>query len=163
MSQDMESAGSAGRAIITFSRGWQTLVATRSLGRRGVQVITGDEYRMTAASFSRYSSAEFRYPNPTKEPEAFLDALEKTVIEHKPDILGLSALLTVTMVKMGEIIDVLKAKGIREKVKVIVGGTPVTSDFARKIGADFRAYNAVEGVNKCVEWLVKKGKTGDSK
>jgi predicted ATP-grasp superfamily ATP-dependent carboligase len=85
MSGKIEKADSAGRAIITFSRGWQTLVATRSLGRRGVEVITGDEYAMTAASFSRYSTAEFRYPNPTKEPEAFLDTLEKIVLEHKPE------------------------------------------------------------------------------
>jgi predicted ATP-grasp superfamily ATP-dependent carboligase len=81
----MEKPGSTGRAIITFSRGWQTLVATRSLGRRGVEVITGDEYSMTAASFSKYSTAEFRYPNPTKEPQAFLDTLEKTVLEYKPE------------------------------------------------------------------------------
>lgn len=84
MSKHTENTGSAGRAIITFSRGWQTLVATRSLGRRGVEVITGDEYAMTAASFSRYSIAEFRYPSPTKEPEAFLDVLEKAVLEYKP-------------------------------------------------------------------------------
>ncbi|MHC4478587.1 MAG: carboxylate--amine ligase [Planctomycetota bacterium] len=85
MSEQAEKESSLGRAIITFSRGWQTLVATRSLGRRGVEVITGDEYAMTAASFSKYSVAEFRYPNPTKEPEAFLDLLEKTVLEHKPE------------------------------------------------------------------------------
>lgn len=85
MSEQIESNKNAGRAIITFSRGWQTLVATRSLGRRGVEVITGDEYAMTAASFSRYSVADFRYPNPTKEPKAFLDTLEKVVIEHKPE------------------------------------------------------------------------------
>jgi predicted ATP-grasp superfamily ATP-dependent carboligase len=85
MSKRKEEIGSAGKAIITFSRGWQTLVATRSLGRRGVGVITGDEYAMTAASFSKYSIADFRYPNPTKEPEAFLDTLEKVVLEHKPE------------------------------------------------------------------------------
>ncbi len=85
MSENKERLGSAGRAIITFSRGWQTLVATRSLGRRGVEVITGDEYAMTTASFSRYSVAEFRYPNPTKEPDAFLDVLEQTVLKHKPE------------------------------------------------------------------------------
>ena len=85
MSEQTEKTNSAGRAIITFSRGWQTLVATRSLGRRGVEVITGDEYAMTAASFSKYSVADFRYPNPTAEPEAFLDALEKVVTEYKPE------------------------------------------------------------------------------
>ncbi len=73
-----------GRAVVTFSRGWQTLVAVRSLGRRGVEVITGDEYPLTAAAMSRYSVADFRYPNPTKKPEAFLDALERTVINNKP-------------------------------------------------------------------------------
>ena len=85
MSQEKEKSGSSGRAIVTFSRGWQTLVVTRSLGRRGVEVITGDEYAMTAASLSRYSIAEFRYPNPTKEPDAFLDVLEQTILKHKPD------------------------------------------------------------------------------
>jgi predicted ATP-grasp superfamily ATP-dependent carboligase len=85
VSEQIENSGSAGRAIITFSRGWQTLVATRSLGRRGIEVITGDEYPMTAASFSKYSVADFRYPNPTKEPQAFLDTLEKIVIENKPE------------------------------------------------------------------------------
>ena len=85
MSKSSEKKEQAGRAIITFSRGWQTLVATRSLGRHGVEVITGDEYAMTAASFSRYSIADFRYPDPTKEPERFLDILEETVIRHKPD------------------------------------------------------------------------------
>jgi len=74
----------AGRAVVTFGRGWQTLVAVRSLGRRGVEVITGDEYPLTAAAMSRYSVADFRYPNPTKKPEAFLDALERTVINNKP-------------------------------------------------------------------------------
>jgi len=82
--KEAEKSGNAGKAIITFSRGWQTLVAVRSLGRRGVEVITGDEYAMTAAAFSRYSKAEFRYPNPTKEPEKFLDTLERVVLEHKP-------------------------------------------------------------------------------
>ena len=79
-----DEIGRAGKAIITFARGWQTLVATRSLGRHGVAVVTGDEYAMTAASFSRYSVADFRYPNPTQEPEAFLDTLEQVVLEHKP-------------------------------------------------------------------------------
>ncbi len=73
-----------GRAVVTYARGWQSLVATRSLGLHGVEVVTGDEYAMTAASFSRYSIAEFRYPNVTKDPQGFLDALEAAVIKHKP-------------------------------------------------------------------------------
>lgn len=73
-----------GRAIITFSRGWQSLVATRSLGNRGVEVVTGDEYPLTPASFSRFSIAEFRYPNITDDSEGFLDALEEAVIIFNP-------------------------------------------------------------------------------
>ncbi len=77
--------GRPGRAIITYARGWQSLAATRSLGRRGVDVVTGDEFALTPSSFSRYSIADFRYPSPTAEPEKFLDVLEETIIKYKPD------------------------------------------------------------------------------
>jgi 5-methyltetrahydrofolate--homocysteine methyltransferase len=75
------------------------------------------------------------------------------VREHQPAILGMSALLTLTMPKMGEVITTLKETSLRGKVKVILGGTPVTDEFAQSIGADHRAANALEGVKKCVEWV----------
>jgi corrinoid protein of di/trimethylamine methyltransferase len=75
------------------------------------------------------------------------------VRQRAPHILGLSALLTMTMPKMGEVIAALTTAGLRGRVKVIVGGTPVTSDFAQAIGADHRAADAVEGVAKCVDWM----------
>lgn len=81
------------------------------------------------------------------------------VKEHKPSILGLSALLTVTMPKMGEIIAALKAAGLREGMRVIIGGSSVSAQFAEGIGADHSSNNAVEGVNKCVDW-VKGGDEG---
>ena len=81
------------------------------------------------------------------------DTIINAVKERKPDILGLSALLTVTMPKMGEAIEALKVADLREKVKVIVGGSPVTPEFAEKIGADHCAVNALEGVKKCTEWM----------
>ena len=74
----------AGRAIVTFARGWQTLVAVRSLGRRGVEVITGDQYSMTPGSLSKYCTGKFKYPDPAKDPEGFIHALERVVIENKP-------------------------------------------------------------------------------
>lgn len=73
--------------------------------------------------------------------------------EHQPSIVGMSALLTLTMPKMGEVIEALKASSMREKVKVILGGTPITEEFAASIGADHKAVNALEGVKKCVEWV----------
>jgi 5-methyltetrahydrofolate--homocysteine methyltransferase len=79
-----------------------------------------------------------------------------TVKVEKPQILGLSALLTVTMPAMGEVIKQLRTTGLRDHVKVIVGGSPVTKEFADKIGADYRAADAVDGINKCIAWMNSK-------
>ena len=66
----------------------------------------------------------------------------KKVKEEKPDFLGLSALLTTTMLAMRETIEVLEEEGLRDSVKIIIGGAPVTSDFADEIGADGYAPDA---------------------
>lgn len=66
--------------------------------------------------------------------------------EHKPDILGLSALLTTTMPEMKKVIDALTAKGFRGSIKVMVGGAPVNDKFARDISADGYAPDAGEAV-----------------
>ncbi len=63
--------------------------------------------------------------------------------EHNADVLAMSALLTTTMPVMKEVIDLLKKEGIREQVKVIVGGAPVSEAYAEEIGAD--AYGADAG------------------
>ena len=81
------------------------------------------------------------------------DKIINAIKEHQPSIVGMSALLTLTMTKMGEVIEALKAASIREKVKVILGGTSITEEFAASIGADHKAVNALEGVKKCVEWV----------
>ena len=75
------------------------------------------------------------------------------VREHKPVIVGLSALLTLTMPKMAEVMAALKEAGLRDEVKVIIGGTSVTPQFAERIGADHSTTNAAEGVEKCLEWV----------
>jgi 5-methyltetrahydrofolate--homocysteine methyltransferase len=66
------------------------------------------------------------------EPEGFLQAVN----DHNADIVGLSALLTTTMPMMKKTIDVLIEGGIRDSIKIIVGGAPVTQAFASEIGAD---------------------------
>ena len=81
------------------------------------------------------------------------DKIISAIKEHQPSIVGMSALLTLTMPKMGEVIEALKANSMREKVKVILGGTSITEEFAASIGADHKAVNALEGVKKCVEWI----------
>ena len=70
--------------------------------------------------------------------EKFIQAVK----EHKADILCMSALLTTTMSYMEEVIKALKASGIRDEVKVMIGGAPVSESFARQIGADGYSDNA---------------------
>lgn len=64
--------------------------------------------------------------------EKFLEAIKK----HDPDVLAMSALLTTTAPEQERIIKALKDAGIRDKVKIMIGGGPITEDFAEKIGAD---------------------------
>jgi len=83
------------------------------------------------------------------EPQAILDAVKN---EH-PQFLGLSALLTSTMMHMSDTIQALKESGLRDKVKVIIGGAPASEEFAQSIGADgygadgFQAVALVESLN----------------
>ena len=76
-----------------------------------------------------------------QKPEAFIEAIK----EHKPNIVGMSALLTTTMRAMGHTIKAIEEAGLRDQVKVIVGGAPVDQDFADRIGADGYGSNAVAG------------------
>ena len=75
-----------------------------------------------------------------------VEALIEKVKELKPDILGLSALLTTTMPEMQRVIESLDASGLRRQVKVMVGGAPVSAAFAQKIGADGYGRDAGEAV-----------------
>ncbi|MBR3848237.1 MAG: corrinoid protein [Oscillospiraceae bacterium] len=72
------------------------------------------------------------------------DKVVSAVREKAPDIVALSALLTTTMKNQETVIEALTAAGLRESVKVIVGGAPVTEEFARSIGADGYAKDASE-------------------
>ncbi|MFP4194191.1 MAG: corrinoid protein [Desulfosalsimonas sp.] len=78
------------------------------------------------------------------DTQVFVDAVK----EHKPDLLGMSALLTTTMPRMGEVVNALKEAGIRDQVKVMVGGAPVTEEFTKEIGADIYGANAASSVEK---------------
>ena len=83
------------------------------------------------------------------------DVPTEKIVEHvkneKPDYLGLSALMTTTMVEMGEVISALKASGLRDKVKILIGGAAVSGEYAQEIGADaycvdgFHAIRVLDG------------------
>ncbi len=83
-------------------------------------------------------------------PEKFVQAIK----EKKAQIVGLSALLTTTMPSMKDVIKALEEEGIRNKVKVMIGGAPVTQNYADEIGADGYAPDAASAADKAKE-LVK--------
>jgi len=66
------------------------------------------------------------------------------VREQKPAILGLGAYMTTTMLQMKDVVDCLKAEGLRDQVRVMVGGVPTTQEFADEIGADSWGKDALE-------------------
>lgn len=81
--------------------------------------------------------------------EQFINAIKK----HEPQILGLSALLTTTMLEMEKIIKAIEEANLRNKVKIMVGGAPVSERYASSIGADMFANNASEAVEKAIGLL----------
>jgi len=81
-------------------------------------------------------------------PEKFVEAAKQGA-----QIIGLSALLTTTMPAMKKVIDVFRESGLREKVKIMVGGAPVTQEYADEIGADGYASDAASAVDKAKELL----------
>jgi len=82
-----------------------------------------------------------------KSPEQFIEAVK----EHQPHIVGMSALLTTTMPAMKETIDAFVEAGIRDKVKIIVGGAPVSRQFAEEIGADGYGEDAISARDLCIK------------
>jgi methanogenic corrinoid protein MtbC1 len=85
-------------------------------------------------------------------PEKFVEA----IIEYKPDIVGFSAFLTTTMPMFKANINALEKAGIRDNVIVMVGGAPVTQEYADKVGADAYAPDASTAVRMAKDLIQKK-------
>jgi 5-methyltetrahydrofolate--homocysteine methyltransferase len=82
-------------------------------------------------------------------PEKFIEAIKT----HQPDIVGMSAMLTTTMLAMGYTIKAMQEADLRDKVKVMIGGAPVDSEIAKRIGADGYSYNAPAAVKLAKQLL----------
>ena len=76
-------------------------------------------------------------------PEKFINAIK----ENKAQVMGMSALLTTTMLNMKDAVAALQASGMKDSVKVVVGGAPLTQSFADEIGADGYAPDAASAVD----------------
>ncbi len=80
-------------------------------------------------------------------PEQFVDAAQSS----GANVIGMSALLTTTMPVMKEVVDLIAARGLQGKVKTVIGGAPVTADYALEIGADAFAFDGVSAVDRIRE------------
>ena len=84
-----------------------------------------------------------------QKPSAFIEKVK----EVNPDIVGMSGVLTLALGSMKKIVDQLKDAGLRDDIKIIIGGNPVTKDACQHIGADAFTTNAAEGVKICQRWV----------
>jgi len=82
------------------------------------------------------------------------DKFVEAVKEHKPNLIGMSALLTTTMVNMAEVVKALETAGLRDKVKIMIGGAPITQNYADQIGADGYSPDAASAVDKAKTFVV---------
>lgn len=82
-------------------------------------------------------------------PSTFVEKVK----EVKPQIVGMSGVLTLALDSMKAAVDALKEAGVRDEIKIVIGGNPVTEDACKQIGADAFTTNAAEGVKICQEWV----------
>jgi len=83
------------------------------------------------------------------EPATFVDEIKKSA----PDVLGLSALLTTTLVEVRNTVEAVGRAGVRSKLRILLGGNAIKKEFASEIGADAGALDAVEGLEICRKWM----------
>jgi 5-methyltetrahydrofolate--homocysteine methyltransferase len=76
-------------------------------------------------------------------PDKFVNAIK----QHNPCVVGMSALLTTTMLAMRDTIEAIKSAGLRDKVKIMIGGAPIREEFCKEIGADFYGPDSTSGKN----------------
>ena len=127
----------------------------KRLGKIVIGTVRGDLHdigKNIAATLLRSAGFDVIDLGVDVSPEQFVEAVRR----NSPDVVAMSALLTTTMTEMENTIKALKEAGLRDKVKIIIGGAPITPEYAEKIGADAAAKDAVDGVNICKSWVSKK-------
>lgn len=119
----------------------------KSLGTMVIGTVKGDIHDIGKSVVASVLQANGYDMNDIGIDVAIEDFL-KSVRQTNADILGMSTLLALPLEVMGQVIDTMKEEGLREKVKVIVGGCPVTQEFADEIGADAVGFDASDAVKK---------------
>jgi 5-methyltetrahydrofolate--homocysteine methyltransferase len=138
-------SGRAMRAALEVVRPHLVAAGAQPMGRVVIGTVKGDLHdigKNLVSSMLEGGGFEVHDLGADVPPERFIGAIR----EHKADIVALSALLTVTMPAMKTTIEALRQAGVRDNVKVMVGGAPVTQQFANEIGADGYSDNATSAV-----------------
>jgi len=151
---ELIAAGEIGKQIIELLNPFIKMSAreSRRLGKVVIGTVRGDIHdigKNIVAMLLDTAGFEVIDLGADVPPDRFVEAVAK----HDAKIVAMSALLTVTMPEMRGVIEELKKTGLRDRVKVIVGGAPVTKEFADEIGADGYGENAFEGVKICKSWM----------
>lgn len=133
------------------------LMSTSPASQRGTVVVgtvAGDLHDLGKNIFINYAkSAGFKVVD--LGVDVVVKVFAGAVQEHKPVALGISCLLTSTDSEIGKIIEELKRQGLRDSVKVIIGGAALTEQFARTVGADAFAKDAITGIDLIKGWSRK--------
>ena len=147
-------AGRAMKAALELLKPMMAGSASTSIGKVVIGTVKGDLHDIGKNLVaSMLEGCGFEVVNIGIDVSA--DTFIKAIKENQPDILCMSALLTTTMGYMKEVIDALETAGIRDQVKVMVGGAPVTQGFADEIGADGYSDNANSAVTVAKQLLGK--------
>jgi 5-methyltetrahydrofolate--homocysteine methyltransferase len=120
--------------------------AVQATGRVVIGTVKGDLHdigKNLVAMMCEGAGFEVKDLGKDVEPDAFVEAVK----EFEPDVLGMSALLTTTMRTMEHTVKALEEAGVRDKVKIMIGGAPVTQAFSDQIGADGYASNAASAAD----------------
>jgi len=148
-------AGNLSTEVVTLLKPHLLEAKRKSLGKVVIGTVSGDVHDIgkniviMMLNAAGYDVVDLGVDVPA---DKFVEAAKK----EKPDILGMSALLSSTIHETKNVIHALKENGLRDKLKVIVGGRPITRKFAEEIGADGYAEDAIDAVRTVGE-LVKNG------
>lgn len=146
--------GIIGSEILEIVKPYLASGETERIGKVVIGTVKGDLHDIgkniviSMLSSSGFEVIDLGIDVPSKK---FLEA----VMNENPDVLAMSCLLTIAMDEMKKVIDELKENGLRDKVKIIIGGRPTSQEFAEEIGADAWGSDAVEAVKIIKKFLGK--------
>ncbi len=151
---DLIMAGEIMRETMKYLESKPSTYEAASLGRILIGTVEGDIHDLgknLVSALLRGSGFIVRDLGVDISPVGFLGEINA----EKPDILGLSSLLTTTMIKMKDTVEIFRINRVRETLKVVVGGAPVSEEFAKRIGADAYGGNAFQAIDVCKGLLRK--------